>query len=199
MIDRSERWYEKFSAHGTHLPILDEVNKRFPNIKTIVEIGSGLISTRFFLNEFTNLQKLISYETNALWYTEVKDKVKDKRHIYKLVSKNVKSIVNIEDADLLFVDGMKEHRMYALNNFSKKYDLIVWHDCKMGKVVRGTNVKRDYKYRFEYVPKLKRPDWNRPWSPTMVLSNKIRVDKIKWKCEWTLEWRDIVIENYMKR
>ena len=198
-MTRTERWYNKFSGHGTHLPILDEVNKRFPNIKTIVEIGSGLISTRFFLNEFTNLERLISYETKEKWYEEMKVKVRDKRHIYNLVSEDVKSIANIEDGDLLFVDGMKGHRMYALNNFSKKYDLIVWHDSRMGKVVRATNVKRDYKYRFEYIPKLKRVNSNRAWAPTMVLSNKIRVDKIKWECEWTPKWKEIVIENYMKR
>jgi hypothetical protein len=198
-MTRTDKWYNKFSSHGTHLPILDEVNKRFSNIKTIVEIGSGLISTRFFLNEFTNLKRLISYETNEKWYEEMKVKVKDKRHIYKLVSSKDKGISKLEDADLLFVDGIKGHRMYALNNYSNKYDLVVWHDCRMGKVVRVTNVKRDYKYRFEYIPKIDRPNSARDWPPTMVLSNKIRVDKIKWKCEWTLKWKEIVIENYMKR
>jgi hypothetical protein len=189
---RNEKWIRKFSRYGSHVPVFLQINREF-DIKSIIEIGSGLISTRFFLDHFDNLERLVSYEANEKWYEEVKSKIEDERFVYNLVTKEDKSISNIEKGDLLFVDGLKNHRIYALNKLGRDFDLVVWHDCKMGKVVRGTNVKKTYKYRWTHYPQTSDPRF----PPTMVLSNKIDVRRIEWDCRWTGYEREIV-EGYLR-
>lgn len=86
------------SSYATHIPLLTDVMVSF-GPKRILETGSGLYSTGFFLS--FNIDRLVSVENNPDW---VKD-WKDLRHDLELVEgRVVDHLPDLAAFDLIFID-----------------------------------------------------------------------------------------------
>lgn len=95
--------------YSTHMPALVALGVIFKP-RQILEYGSGINSTRLFLNNkaFPELSTLKSFENYPEWYKTVSDVVgNDSRIIYKLVEGQMSNHVfldDVKDADLIFID-----------------------------------------------------------------------------------------------
>jgi hypothetical protein len=157
-------------GHASHVPLLVNLAFMF-NIETVVEIGSGPISTRLFLDKryFRELDSIISYEHREGWYKKVKSLIGDDWRLdYRLLVNDTDDFDLKQSGDLLFLDGLKRHRIYCAKKMSKNFKFIVIHD----KDITGI----EYKYKWVYKPK------SQP--VTAIMSNVVDVSRVKWQCVW---------------
>jgi hypothetical protein len=177
------KWVSRL-GYATHIPVMIEIAKRF-KIENIVEIGSGPVSTRLFLdkNIFKDVKSLLSFEHNEGWFNKMNKIIKDDRLEYVLTDKTLDFFNIINGGDLLFLDGLKGHRIHGLEVIGKKFKLVVLHDSTMGKVMRGVKYSAHYKYVKDYVPP-KLPAGQGRSNPTAMMSNHINLDEIKWNFKW---------------
>ena len=156
-------------GHASHVPVLTCLSGLY-KIETIVEIGSGPISTRLFLdrNCFRYVKSLISYEHREGWYKKVQSLIgEDKRLDYRLITSDVNMIDSDHTGDLLFLDGLKAHRKYGIERLGKNFKFVIQHDYK---------INHPYKHIWIYRP---------PQGPiTSVASNTVDVNEVKWNCVW---------------
>ncbi len=162
----------KKSKIGTasHVPVLVSLARMF-NIETVVELGSGPISTRLFLDKshFKELKSLISYESREGWHKKVKSLIGDDWRLdYRLITNDVEDIDVDLSGDLLFLDGLKNHRKYGAQKLGKNFKFVVIHD----KDITGV----PFKYKWIYRP----PKHN----PTFIMSDIVDVSRVKWNCVW---------------
>ncbi len=158
---------------ASHLPVLLEVGKIFgKEIKNIVELGSGLVSTRLFLDKdyFPNVEKLTSYEFLQEWFDKLNELIDDERFDYRLY-KDYEEI-EVATGDLLFVDGNRKHRNKVLRDFHNNFKLVICHDIDLKWFT--ANSRYYFKFMWEYTP---------PGRQTGVMSNFIDVGSIKWDCK----------------
>ena len=157
------------SGTASHVPVLVSLARMF-TIETVVEIGSGPISTRLFLDReyFKDLKSLISYETREGWYKKVKSLIDDDERLdYRLISTDVKDIDFNHSGNLLFLDGLKHHRKHCANKMGNNFDFVIQHDTDITEV--------SFKHKWIYRPK---------FGPlTVVISNTVDVNKVKWNCK----------------
>jgi hypothetical protein len=163
---------------GSHIPVLKSIAKNM-RIKRVFEIGMGIFSTKTFLNKdfFPDLEELFSYENSNLWIKYMNSILNDKRWKVKSIkdeNEMAKDIVLQGFADLIFVDGLHKHRLFALNHFKNLSDIFVLHDCELDQF-KGV-LENGFKYKFVYVP----PEYRH----TAILSQKIDVSNIAWNIEW---------------
>ncbi len=154
---------------ASHVPVLTCISSMF-KIETIVEIGSGPISTRLFLdrNCFRYVKSLISYETREGWYRKVLSLIdEDERLDYRLITGSIEDIDPTHTGDILFLDGIKVHRKFGVETLGKNFKFVILHDYK---------IKPLYKHIWVYRP---------PQGPiTSVASNTVNVNELKWNCVW---------------
>ncbi len=158
-------------GHASHVPVLICLADIY-DIETVVEIGAGPISTRLFLDKryFKDLKSLISYEHREGWYKKVLNLIgEDERLDLRLITNDTDDINPDHSGDLLFLDGLKRHRIYGAQTLGKNFKFVIIHD----KDITGVS----FKYKWVY-----RPD---RYPLTVVMSNTIDVNRIKWKCVWS--------------
>lgn len=175
----------KDKKYSSHQPLLISVAKAM-KIKKIVEFGSGLFSTKLFLdtNHFPHLQSLISFEDNPEWFAKmvtevIPQEIMHKTHLYKSVGGNKKCRLcccSEEDAlllsdgyraDLVFVDGSSPRWRNPTAVHAKKIaPLIVMHDVENSRYSEAVNA---FKYRFLYKQRV-------PY--TALLSDTIEVKEL---------------------
>lgn len=111
------------AEYGTHIPLLTEVFKAFKP-KTVLECGSGLYSTRFFLNQ--PIKSLVSYENDPDWVWEARDP----RHEVRTVKGPVVDHLPKLDFDLVFVDDDPvDDRLNTITEvIERATGLVVIHD-----------------------------------------------------------------------
>ncbi len=156
-------------GHASHVPVLVYLASMY-TIETVVEIGSGPISTRLFLDRdcFKDLKSLISYEHREGWYKKVSNLIgEDERLDYRLIINDTEDIDPDHSGDLLFLDGLKRHRAYGAKKLGKNFKFVIIHDKDITTV--------PFKYKWIYRPKT---------SPiTVVASNTVDVSRVKWDCK----------------
>ena len=139
---------------GTHVPVLKSIGQLFPEIKTVMEFGSGEFSTLTFLNRviFPNLERLVSTEAQSEWAENTRTRVGDDPR-WTLIPDDETEL--IADVDLIFVDSLTgESRVRTLNkilamNFQ---GIIVCHDSQEP-YYRETLPKFPYRYNFpQHIP-----------------------------------------------
>lgn len=162
---------------GSHIPVLKSIAQKI-NIKNVIEVGTGLFSLKTFLDKscFPDLKKLYSYESSNLWIEYMNSFFKDKRWSVNFIKDNsslAKDMVSHDSIDLVFVDGLHEHRLFVLNNFKDLYNIFVLHDCELDQF---RDIINSFKYKFVYVP----PKYRH----TAILSQKIDVSNIEWDIKW---------------
>lgn len=86
------------SSFATHVPLLTDVMLSF-GPKRILETGSGLYSTGFFLS--FNIDRLVSVENNPDWFTEQTD---DRHELICVEGRVVDGLPDLSQFDLIFVD-----------------------------------------------------------------------------------------------
>ena len=134
---------------ATHQPMIKVVQKMFKPL-SVLEIGIGLFSTPLFLNKKSSY---LGIENNGIWIDKVKSKY-PKANIIKhdLLRIGVKMstpyerltpvqrvkiceyYTHLEIPDetprLLFVDGYRTTRRYAIDILKHNFDFIIYHDCE---------------------------------------------------------------------
>lgn len=122
LVGRAEFYWRKWTLparhprpFATHLPTLIGLARLLP-IRSVIEFGSGLVSTPAFLDRrlFPHLDTLHSYETNATWYERVVSESSisaDARARIQLVSSAMGSAIERNEpaidfggASLVFID-----------------------------------------------------------------------------------------------
>jgi hypothetical protein len=182
---------------GTHQFILKRILKNFQKQITIVEVGSGLNSSRIFA-DFAKKKNhfFYSFETNKDFFFKINRLIKNENGPnycinFKLVDTydEVKKFKN--HIDLLFIDSSPwTSRVEMLDYFKKKAKIIIIHDCDyfpnnkiFGTVVEPFKNTKDKGYRnyddvfkswYEYFPE-KFPYKSGP--PTLVGSNIVNVSE----------------------
>jgi hypothetical protein len=117
---------------GTHIPVLISIGRLFPEIKRVMEYGSGECSTLTFLNRdiFPNLESLVSTENQAEWAEDTRRRVGDDPR-WTLILDDETDPIN--DVDLIFVDSLTgESRVRTLNKILAMgfQGIIVCHDSQ---------------------------------------------------------------------
>jgi hypothetical protein len=172
-------------GYATHVPVLIEMARNF-RIETVVEIGSGPVSTRLFLDKsiFKDLKSLLSFEHYKSWHKEVRKLVgKDNRFNYILTDKSLDYYNIIEGGDMLFLDGLKHHRVYGLTTLGRNFRFTVLHDSDMQRVVEEVEFDKYYKYMVTYTPPSLPRGQGEP-NPTAILSNTENVEDVEWEFNW---------------
>lgn len=165
------------SPYRTHLPVLCALEKIY-KFKNILELGSGFYSTQIFCDKklFPNIRKITSYEDNYNWYKLIKNKIKKKKKLNLIYTKNkIENIIrkiNLENYDLILVDNSNNaiSRIKTIKHIIQKKILkpiIVIHDFEYYPY-RLVSKKISYQYRFKCLT----PN-------TGILQNKKNYFKIK--------------------
>jgi len=176
---------KNIQRHGTHVPILRAISHNFC-IRTVVEFGCGLFSSKTFLNRkyFPYLKNLYSYEVNQKWIDKIRVVVdNDDRWAPILISKNEEDLNNHKypEADCVFIDGEDGHRLYILENFYDMANLMIIHDSKTKTYNRMT--KKKFRHYRHFTPPR---GWRR--SSTCVMSNYININEMKWPVRWNRDF-----------
>lgn len=163
---------------GSHIPVLRSVAQNM-NVQNVVEIGTGLFSLKTFLDRsyFPNLKRIYSYESSDLWIEYMKSILKDERWYIKLIENSSEMVEDIRSrgfVDLVFVDGLYEHRLFALEQLKDLSDIFVLHDCELNQF--KSILENGFKYKFVYIP----PKYRH----TAILSQKVDVANITWNIKW---------------
>lgn len=99
------------NPYATHIPVLVALSRIVP-VKTVLELGSGTVSTFCFLDRtvFHHLQTIVSYENDFDWYQLVSARAQDSRLDLKFTPDamcTVAQTISLSDFDLIFVDDSK--------------------------------------------------------------------------------------------
>jgi predicted O-methyltransferase YrrM len=140
------------SSYGSHIPMLEMLFKTF-EIKKVVEFGTGMFSTVFFLKKKVDL---FSIEMQfPEWIEQVNSKLVE-LGIPKWNStveigalqflKNAKVVEKIQQCDLAFVDGHEESRADVVNYMFQKAKIIVAHDYNKTNYYNWNRVKLPENY-----------------------------------------------------
>ena len=133
--------------YSTHLDVLRTI---FSNVKieTVLEFGTGLYSTKFFVE---NSKKITSIEMqDEIWLNKVNESIKNENWtpILCLGELSFKNLTYNEHYDLCFVDGV--NRAECINFMENKTDIIVAHDTEIGCMwYPHVNLSSDY-LKFDY-------------------------------------------------
>lgn len=114
---------------ATHLPVLEQLFHNHP-IKTVLEFGCGLFSTKLFVEHGCYVT---SFEMQSVtWYHNVKKDLPSVNLILALGKDKWESFIPaLEDRyDLIFVDGHKDSRPDCMMWAKDHTDLIVAHDTE---------------------------------------------------------------------
>jgi hypothetical protein len=216
-------YMDKDAGTGNHVSHLKKIlNFLEKDLKIVCEFGSGLYSTLTIAEKVYELEQkdgrnitLISTESSIDWFNLVKEKlpeIKNHEYIYnggdeishwQKTTNKIKSILNENKPDLLFLDSSWESRTLALNEFQHKAKIIIVHDsCAhpylglwgttespikyapknifvYGELKRENIGKRNYSDKFKYWVEIfpKKPGhWTGP--PTLIGSNILDVRDI---------------------
>ena len=137
-----------WGVSASHIPVLISLNSHW-NIKRVLEIGSGELSTKLFLNTlcFPRLTSLVSVEDDPEWI----DKLKLKDHRLEWRSTVPAALY---DYDLIFVDGPQdeEKRVKTIHYVMREVvpAVIVIHDIE-NKLYRAAVNQAYYSYIFRFV------------------------------------------------
>ena len=168
--------------HGNHIPILRAIEK-IKTIKRVVEFGCGEYSTKTFLDRkhFPALKLLASYETDITWYSKIGSKFEDQRFVLHFIPDSLSALPRLPDNsfDLMFVDGLHEHRQYIVENLSNVAPLCVLHDSDCYPISPDI-----YKYRWTYTPPYPNRSNVQILSETTVLSKSIDVSLLASHVIW---------------
>jgi predicted O-methyltransferase YrrM len=130
-INNMNKNEQQFDGYSTHLSLLKSLLSK--NIDSVFEFGTGLYSTKLFLE---NCTRVIACEMQSEdWYNKVNDEFKDHDNVEVLYmlgpDKAIEYLSEINSRfDLIFVDGHGSNRWKAINEASKFTDLIVAHDTE---------------------------------------------------------------------
>ena len=149
---------------ATHQPMIKVVQKMFKPLY-VLEIGIGLFSTPLFLNKKS---EYLGIENNRIWIDEIKNKYPDANIIrHNLLGMGI--TINTTYAQLkpqqrvkiceyythleipsvspklLFVDGYKTTRRYAIDMLKHNFDFIIYHDCEKKGYIHNRYGKIDKK------------------------------------------------------
>jgi hypothetical protein len=141
-------------GYQTHEPILRSIGKLFPEIKRVLEYGSGIYSTGLFLDRdvFPNLEKLDSTENDCGWITKTRERFgNDCRWL--LVGDDEVDPTN--EYDLVMIDSSSREsrcrtadKLIALE-FS---GIVVFHDTE-AEWYQSSLEKFPYRYKFnQFLP-----------------------------------------------
>ncbi len=148
----------------SHLPVLQALAK-VKKIEKVVETGSGLNSTPFFLdkNNFPDLMLLTTLEHNASWAQTVRSQIKaDGRWNYVVQSSPMYDIVRaivISGYHLCLIDdssGVHEraNTIRVVTNGDIGDAIIVIHDFEHDDYQNAVNKKLNVKIVWDNVPKV---------------------------------------------
>jgi hypothetical protein len=172
------------SSAGSHIPVLRVVSK-FLNVKSIIELGSGIYSLRTFLDKkyFPLLERIYSYETDKTWMNYIKSTFNDCRLKITLINQcsDVNRIHMPKKADIVFLDGTSDQRNAVIEKRKNLSDVFILHDCD---IPLHKEKLREFRYQFVYSPPV-------GFRHTAILSDKINVAEIKWDIKWEddfLKW-----------
>lgn len=119
------------ARHQSHLPVLDIIFKN-TNVKSVFEYGSGLYSTRFFVD---HAESVTTVEMNKIrWYQFAKDNLElpNAQILYLFKHEAVDYFVsNGKNYDLVFVDGDRELRKDCVQGAMNRAPIIVVHDIDL--------------------------------------------------------------------
>ena len=139
---------------GTHIPVLTSIGKLFPEIKSVMEYGSGECSTLTFLNRniFPNLERLVSTESQAQWAHEMSKRVNGDPRWTLILDDETDPAA---DVDLIFVDSLTgESRVRTLEKMltTNFQGIVVCHDSQEP-YYHVSLPKFPFRYNFpQYIP-----------------------------------------------
>lgn len=142
------------NPYATHLPILVAIATS-QDPKTVLELGSGLLSTPAILNRtvFPSLERLETYEDDPAWFAEVESKVSgDPRCDLRMVSAVRDNVPeNIDAFDLVFVDDSTTvpQRSQTIGSVAKRRSaaIVVIHDFEQRQYGRVATAGFDHVLR----------------------------------------------------
>lgn len=136
---------------SSHIPVLEGIPQIIP-IKSVLELGSGEISTRLFLDKngpYKDLLHLESYEDNPNYAQEIQALFPIMPHNWVYHADGVAvalqiSNVNLNDFDLCFIDDSSsvESRVKTIKAIVSKFNtdcLIVVHDTDYEQYLSACN------------------------------------------------------------
>ena len=141
-----------WGTSASHIPVLTLLPKLY-QIKRVLEIGSGDLSTPLFLNRkiFPKLELLASVEEDEKWY----EKIKYRYGVDPRLDMWSHMPLNIHGYDLVFIDGPqdKDRRTKVIRYFMRNVDhsLVAIHDIEVGGY--RNPIHRNYnEYIFHFIP-----------------------------------------------
>jgi hypothetical protein len=166
--------YNKFSSH---LPAL--TLGVLKTSKPVLELGSGLGSTKVLRNLVRGGRKIVTIETDPCWYEVMYPEIGETRdHHYILINDlcldHIEKITPLSGWGVIFVDHKTpDERVDLAREIIKeiKFDLLICHDTDYPKY-REMNIFEDLKYS-------KTIDWIDPW--TSIGSNTMTMDFLNLK------------------
>lgn len=119
---------------SSHIPVLEELSKW--NLKSVVEMGMGQWSTPTF-RKFTGLSRLVSYESDAGWFSKFQDESKKFTHHLMLLMPEAEALghwindLEYPSFEMAFVDGAAmEMRLPTAIVASMMSPIVVVHDME---------------------------------------------------------------------
>ena len=112
---------------ATHLPIWDELFKTH-KIKTVLEFGCGLYSTKKFVDEGCDVTSIEMQDKH--WFNRIWHEIPKARLILALGPFEWKNLPLADHYDAIFVDGHGDSRPECLEWAKGHTDLIVAHDTE---------------------------------------------------------------------
>lgn len=121
---------EKSVAWATHQPVIKSVLELY-RPESVLELGVGIFSTPLFRG-----MNYLGVETSKYWcdFISVKYEVPVLYHDLNsgiALERFYASLPYLKQGNnLLFVDSAEGSRVTAINTLSKRYDIIIYHDCE---------------------------------------------------------------------
>lgn len=135
------------SEWASHIPILQSIIETYKP-KFGLELGIGNFSTKYV----TEIDDYLGIENNEGWFKSVSSQFKNKNFIYhklpeeiqlgtpfhEVSESNMKDVMSFYESidipkvkpNLIFIDHYRSLRAASVNYFSKKFDIILYHDCQ---------------------------------------------------------------------
>lgn len=117
--------------HATHVPVLIGLGSVYPNIRRVLEFGSGNNSTLLFLNRliFPSVERLVSIETDPAWFDMMKETTKTNGYRVSLVKEFSGDLGGF---DLVFIDNHPwQTKQETILKVAKTFQgMIVVHDSE---------------------------------------------------------------------
>jgi len=143
--------------YATHIPALIGL-ARWKQIRSVLELGSGLYSTATFLNKtsFPDLQVLDSFETDSGWADTMKAVISgDPRASLKVAGGTMAAALSdfqLNNYDLIFIDDSvsaedRARTILAVHERNPGNSLVVIHDFE---VSQYRNVARCFHHRYAF-------------------------------------------------